>query len=665
MKKLTILFLFLHCTQLFAQRIPPLERLISIRISNEKIEDALENISKTGNLTFSYSPNVVEINKRVSLNAQNQSVREILNEIFNNSIEYKNRGNYIILKKKNEEERKDFFVMGYVSDGETGLKIEKASIYEPSSLASAVTNQYGFYKIKLSTELNNISLLVRKQDYQGATVSIKTKQDKNLNINLLPVIIQKSITTEISSVAYKPTFKLDTLPNKKLDSIPPIQLPKTVIKDSSIAEAKVIKIDPKQEWEDAKETISEATNDLMSWFLTKKQSIHQNNIQDTIYRNLQISFLPYLGTNHFLSGNVINDYSLNILAGYSLGNRVLEVGLGVNLVRGNVNGIQAAGIANLVGNTTKGIQAAGFMNLNGNVMSGIQAAGTINLNFGNSSGIQAAGFSNLALKNFYGIQAAGAYNMVQGNLRKGVQASGFTNIILGSGRGVQAAGAMNFTLKDFDGVQASGFFNFVGKEFKGVQVGVINYARNANNGVQVGVFNFAKTSNSIPVGLLSFVGNGYKRLEISADELIPFNVTFKTGVKRLYNIISAGYSLDANRKPAYQYSYGLGTAWRLNRTFWLNFDVINGRIQTEHSVIDWETVSNLSRASLGFEAHLSKRFALFVSPTLNFFVSENTKVNLGSLEKLKLMEKTGTWFGNNVNYTSWIGLQGGIRICNR
>lgn len=665
MKKLTILFLILHSGQLFAQRIPPLERLISIRISNEKIEDALENISKTGNLTFSYNPTIIEISRRISLNAQNQSVREILNDIFNNSIEYKNRGNYIILKKKNEEERKDFFVMGYVSDGETGLKIEKASIYEPTSLASAVTNQYGFYKIKLSVELNSINLLVRKQDYQGATVSIKTKQDKNLNINLLPIIIQKSITTELVGVSHKKIIKIDSLPNKKLDSIPPIQIPKPILKDTALADSKVIKIDAKKEWEEAKETISEATDDLIYWFLHNKQSIHQNNIKDTLYRDFQVSLLPYFGTNHFLSGNVINDYSLNILAGYSLGNRVLEVGLGVNLVRGNVNGIQAAGIANFVGNTTRGIQAAGFLNLNGNSMMGVQASGAINYNFGNTSGVQVASFSNLVMKNFYGIQAAGAYNMVQGNMRKGVQASGFSNIILGSGRGVQAASTVNFTLKDFDGVQASGFFNFVGKEFKGVQVGVINYARNANNGVQVGVFNFAKTSNSIPVGLLSFVGNGYKRLEISADELIPFNVTFKTGVKRLYNIISAGYSFDVNRKPAYQFSYGLGTAWRLNKTFWLNLDITNARIQTEHSVIDWKMVSNLSRASLGFEAHLSKRFALFVSPTINFYVSENTKVNLGSLEKLKLIEKTGTWFGNNVNYTSWIGFQGGIRICNR
>ena len=46
---------------------------------------------------------------------------------------------------------------------------------------------------------------------------------------------------------------------------------------------------------------------------------------DTIYRNWQVSLLPYIGTNRQLSGNVVNKYSYNIFAGYSMGVRVMEV----------------------------------------------------------------------------------------------------------------------------------------------------------------------------------------------------------------------------------------------------------------------------------------------------------------------------------------------------
>src|SRR5690606_38989007 len=51
----------------------------------------------------------------------------------------------------------------------------------------------------------------------------------------------------------------------------------------------------------------------------KESSINMRNIRDTLYRDFQVSFVPFVGTNEMLSGNVINDYSLNVLGGYSLG----------------------------------------------------------------------------------------------------------------------------------------------------------------------------------------------------------------------------------------------------------------------------------------------------------------------------------------------------------
>ena len=45
------------------------------------------------------------------------------------------------------------------------------------------------------------------------------------------------------------------------------------------------------------------------------------NIRDTLYREIQISLLPFVGTNGAMSGNVINDFSINMFGGYSLGSR--------------------------------------------------------------------------------------------------------------------------------------------------------------------------------------------------------------------------------------------------------------------------------------------------------------------------------------------------------
>ncbi len=659
-KLLTFTLLLFWSSLIFAQNRPPLERTISIKIANERLDNALKTISNVGNFSFSYNPDEINIDKRISVNAQNQSVREILTDIFGNTTAFKNRGNYIILKKISEEPQKDFFVMGYVSDGETGLKIEKASIYEPITLASTVSNQYGYYRLKLPKDLNKINLLVRKQSYHDEKILLGSKQDKVLNIKLLATKQLPKIDTIVRLIA----FKVDSLPNKKLDSLP-INSPSTAkiesieSKDSVIIEPQ--KFDYREQWETAKEKLISTQDQFLDWLTSTRKNIHLDNVKDTIYRPVQISFLPFIGTNHYLSGNVINNFSFNIIGGYSLGVRTLEIGSVLNIVRGRVDGIQASGFANLVGQDVKGVQLASFGNVVGRNVYGVQAAGFGNVNFGSTGGVQTAGFCNTVFKKFSGIQAAGFANFVGKDMKSSVQAAGFGNVAIGNGTGVQVAGFGNFVGKNFKGIQVSGTANFVGGTINGLQVSVFNYARKARNGYQIGLINFAgESENSMPIGLLSFAGKGgYKRLEVSADEVNWFNLTLKTGVKRFYNILTAGYNFGFADKPDFSLGYGLGTAWKLNRTFWMNFDVTSSHIQQNNN--NW-TLNQHTKASLGLEIRATRHLAVFVSPTLNFLASKESGIDLGNLNNWKISEKQGYYFGEKATLTSWVGVQGGIRV---
>ncbi len=660
MKKLLTFFLLLSITPIFAQNRPPLERIISIKISNERLDIALKSIASAGNFNFSYNPDEFSVGKRVSVSAQNQAVREILSAIFGNTATFKNRNNYIILKKVSEEPQKDFFVMGYVSDGETGLKIEKASIYEPITLASAVSNQYGYYRLKIPKELNNVNLLVRKQNYQDERVLIRSKQDKILNIKLLAT--QK--LPKVDTIARLISFKIDSLPNRKLDSLPVIYPVITKIepietKDSIIIE--IPRIDYQQYWNTTKEQLLITQKRLTDWFVSTKQNIHLDNIRDTIYRTAQISLLPFIGTNHYLSGNVINNVSVNIIGGYSLGVRSIEISGFLNIVRGKVYGIQASGFANLVGQDVKGVQLAGFGSVNGRNFYGVQASGFGNLNGGSTGGIQMASFGNASLKNFSGIQAAGFGNFVLQDAFASIQAAGFGNATIGNSSGLQIAGTVNFIGKDFKGTQIAGMANYVGGTMSGLQISLFNYAQKVKNNYQVGLFNFSKESeNNIPIGLLSFARKGgYKRLEVSADEVNWFNLTFKTGVKRFYNILTAGYNFGMTDKPDFSLGYGLGTAWKLNRTFWLNFDVVSSHIQQNGNYLN---LNQHSKIGLGLEIHATPHLSLFISPTLNFLTNKESGLDLGKLNHWKISEKQGYYFGQRATLTSWVGIQGGIRF---
>ncbi|PLK44592.1 STN and carboxypeptidase regulatory-like domain-containing protein [Emticicia sp. TH156] len=641
MKKLLTFIFLLHLSQSFAQDTPPLERVITVKFTNEKLDKALKMISDAGSFSFSYNPDDFDINRRVSVSVQNQPVREALNAVFGNTATFKNKGNYIILKRNIEEPKKDFFVMGYVSDGETGLKIEKASVYEPVTLASAVTNQYGYYRLKIPATLQNVNLQVRKQNYRHEEVAVKAKTDATVNVSLLP-----SKPIQVAARKTLPVIYRDTLPAKKLDSLPKVAVLPPVIEEPTITSTSKKPIDYDEYWAETKDALKDAHKKLTDWLITARQNIHLNNIEDTLYRQSQVSILPFIGTNHYMSGNVINDYSFNIIAGYSLGVRKLEIGGVLNMVRGRVDGIQAAGFANLV---------AGKLN-------GVQAAGTVNVVGQSAYGVQGAGFANVVLRNFSGVQGSGFVNFVGNNTRNSVQAAGFANAIVKSGSGVQAAGFVNLVGGSFKGVQASGFLNQVSDVFSGVQAGILNMAYRVDNGLQVGVMNVAEESNSIPVGLISFVKRGgYKRLELSTDEVSPGNLTFKTGVRRLYNIFTVGYGFDQPGKPVLSLGYGLGTAWKLNKTLWLNFDVISSHLQND--VEEWET-NNLLRGSLGLEVHLSPRIALFAAPTINFHATQQPEVNLGNMSRFKFYEKQGRYFGERVNLASWMGYQAGIRICN-
>src|SRR5690606_34391002 len=79
--------------------IPFLERVIAIRLENERHEEALKKISAQGGFVFSYNSNIIDRDKRVTGTFQSKTVREVLNHFFEGSVQYKARGKYLIMSR--------------------------------------------------------------------------------------------------------------------------------------------------------------------------------------------------------------------------------------------------------------------------------------------------------------------------------------------------------------------------------------------------------------------------------------------------------------------------------------------------------------------------------------------------------------------------------------
>ncbi|PMD90741.1 hypothetical protein BWI97_22460 [Siphonobacter sp. BAB-5405] len=611
--------------------VPPLERLVSLDVHNERLPRVLQVLSQRGNFNFSYHSALISENRLVTLRATNVSVREALNQLFKGTLQYHSRGNHIVLRTSpepdTEETPKHFYLEGYITDEHTGHKITQVSVYEKTTFTATLTDAYGFYRIKLPTSLPQLLLEIRKQEYVGETVRVRSRQSHTLNIRLAPFVITRTLpplpirqSTDTSTRRTVATPQIIRLSSP--DSVPRSRI---------------------SLWKRSK-------NRFTDWLMSTKSAIHDSNLSgDTLYRQTQVSVLPFVGSNATLSARAINDLSYNVLLGYSLGVNEVEIGGLGNVVRGNVHGVQVAGMANLVGERVEGTQLAGMGNIIRRDMRGFQGAGIGNIIGGDLSGVQLAGVGNLLI----------------GSLHHGVQLSGVANLIGGESLGTQVAGVGNIRIGPATGVQLAGVLNIATSDLNGWQLSsALNYSRHITGGHQIGLLNMAGYAEKAPYGLFSYVHrNGYRRLEISINEASRANLTFKTGHRGFYNILTIGSNLDAEPRPAWSFGYGFGTAVDLKKGWMLNVDyTTNFRLPAQWQ--NFEEGRFLGRFELAVEKKISRGLALAVGPTFNL-----SSFDADSRHEIRptysLPAFSAYTLFPDFSVQGWVGFHVGLRICNR
>lgn len=186
---------FINIT-LFGQGL--LSKNISLEVNRQRLDNVLEILSNKGDFYFSYNSNIIRKDSLVSFSARNKTVKEILNLLFNNTYEFKESGNYVIIRKapirvtivtnKAVVEERIYSVSGHVYDEQSGTAINEASVYEKKLLTSALTNQAGYFRLKLkSSKASTTTLTVSKEFYEDTSVVIEPKHSQQLTITMMPV----------------------------------------------------------------------------------------------------------------------------------------------------------------------------------------------------------------------------------------------------------------------------------------------------------------------------------------------------------------------------------------------------------------------------------------------------------------------------------------------
>jgi hypothetical protein len=599
---------------------PLLERDINLNITNQPLSVAFDKIAAQTGVTFSYSPSLVNTNKIVSVKATNKSVREVLALMLDDNVAYKASGKYIILSKA-ETPGKKVTVSGYVYDKTSGKKVPNTSVYDEKSMTSAVTNEYGYYELEVPKKEPTVKLNVKKNEFSDTSVSLIPIKNQLVEINIEQA---PQVAPYVDSTKRNP--------------------------------------------------FQEATD---RFFKNAQGFINTVNIKDTIYRRLQISFLPFMGTNHKLSANVINQVSLNVLGGYSLGTNGFEAGGIFNINRRSMQGFQAGGIFNIVGGSAKGFQSGGIFNTVGGSFKGFQAGGILNTVRDSVSGFQAAGIANYAGGNVDGFQTAGISNINADTVR-GFTAAGMFNIAARQHSGVAAAGLFNYSHYHKNGAQIAGLFNHADNLYRTAQIagllnvsfrqsgtiqlaGLLNYATDVK-GLQLALFNFSDTvSTGVPIGIASFVRKGVHQLEFSADELLFTHAAFRTGAQYFHNIFSIGISLNDTQSPLWMFGYGAGTSFKLSNRFKLDIDLSYNHLSKGSFNTN---VNFLNKLYIGPEFAVAKWFKIAVGPTFNLFLSDSLQPDYAAvystLAPYSFSDYTAT--GNNLNIKWWVGGKAAIRF---
>jgi len=555
---------------------PLLEKRISIVFNGEPADVALKRVAAAGEFNFSYSPTILEKVGNTHGTLSDVSIRECLDHLFSGRVTYRERSNYIILTARPVDAegggQRQIVLTGYVTDVRNGERIAAATIVERQSLTAANSDAYGFFSIKIDKPVWPLTLQAYKVDYNEGAASITSPSQATTGINLT---MQKSLVQPIASRS--PTF-LATTPGDSVYDPLPMEMPA----------------------------------------LTNRALV-MTNVEDTLYRKWQLSFLPFVGTNQLLSGNVVNDYSVNLIGGYSFGNRKAEFGGVFNASRADVEGFQAAGVFNLVYGGANAVQLAGVGNLNRGPSGKLKMAGVMNIQGNHLDGTAIAGVFNYSHKSTRGLSLAGVFNHQNGHC-DGAQVAGVFNVAPAGITKGQLAGVFNASAKEVGGAQVAGVMNVAAGHVRGAQVaGVLNVAKTVG-GTQVGLVNFCDSIEGVPLGFLSYVHSGYHHLEVAADETFPVNVALYTGVRAFHNIFTAG--INPRPGQSWYYGYGVGTAPRLGNKVDLNIQVTANWINEDAL----PKFNLLGRFALGADYRFHKNFSVHGAAVLNgLFANEGSE----------------------------------------
>ena len=198
-----------------------LDKQVNIKAKNQSLKDIFKQISDQTGCFFTYNPDYISENKKLSFSAKKEAIKDVLDVILSDStLSYKIIEDHIVICK-NEESAKIFIpdvneteelisISGKITDKKTKKALPFVSVGILNSTTGTVSNENGVYSLKIDKSYKDSTLFVAHIGYKTHLTPVSETKESNYDISLLEdfisiqeVIIRTNDPVDILKAALK------------------------------------------------------------------------------------------------------------------------------------------------------------------------------------------------------------------------------------------------------------------------------------------------------------------------------------------------------------------------------------------------------------------------------------------------------------------------------
>lgn len=194
-KIFNILFVFFTLiTSTFSQTVDPTEIEVSYKCLNKPLPIVLKELSKLSGVNIAFSESKFANRKTVTINVENEKLINVLDVIlkpYRYQIEIIG-DNIAVVSSRSQETNKEYIINGFVKAKSDAEFLPYASVYLDDKSSGVVSNEKGFYSLKLKRGTYN--LVYSYIGYFNDTLRLILNRDTTINRLLKEENLLKEVT---------------------------------------------------------------------------------------------------------------------------------------------------------------------------------------------------------------------------------------------------------------------------------------------------------------------------------------------------------------------------------------------------------------------------------------------------------------------------------------